>query len=80
MLLLPKTPPSTYLKIKKFKGPKVDHFFHNKLIYREILFEKATYTGHVAHKKNKLFYREILLEKATYTGHVAHKKKQVNFK
>ena len=26
MLLLPKTPPSTYLKIKKIKGPKVDHF------------------------------------------------------
>ena len=42
--------------------------------------EKATYTGHVAHKKNKLISREIYLEKATYTGHVAHKKKQVNFK
>ena len=26
MLLLPLTPPSTYLKIKKIKGPKVDHF------------------------------------------------------
>ena len=49
----------------------MDHFFKYKLFYREILLEKATYTGHVAHKKNKLFYREILLEKATYTGHVA---------
>ena len=29
MQLLPKTLPSTYLQIKKFKGPKVDHFhFH----------------------------------------------------
>ena len=39
----------------------------------EIPLEKATYTGHVAHKKNdKLFYMEIPLEKATYTGHVGH--------
>ena len=31
--------------------------------------EKATDTGHVAHKKtHKLIYREILLEKATDTG------------
>ena len=28
MLLLPKTPPLTYLRIKKFKGPKLDHFSH----------------------------------------------------
>ena len=27
MLLLPLTPPLIYLKIKKFKGTKVDHFF-----------------------------------------------------
>ena len=26
MLLLPKTPPLTYPNIKKFKGPKMDHF------------------------------------------------------
>merc|ERR1711879_463809 len=35
MLLIPKTPPLTYPKIKKFKGPKTDHFtfhFHSSLI------------------------------------------------
>ena len=47
--------------------------FHNKLFYVEILLEKATNTGHVAHTKiNKLFYVVILLKKATNTGHVAH--------
>ena len=28
MLLLPKTPSSTYPKTKKIKGPKVDHVGH----------------------------------------------------
>ena len=28
MLLLPKTPPLIYLKLKKIKGPKMDSLFH----------------------------------------------------
>ena len=44
----------------------------NKLFLREILLEKATNTGHVAHKKIKLFLREIHMDKATNTGHINH--------
>ena len=46
MLLLPKTPTLIYLKLKKIKDQKTRHF---KLIYREILFKKATYTRHISH-------------------------------
>ena len=73
MLLLPKTPTLIYLKLKKIKDQKTRHF---KLIYREILFKKATYTRHISHFFcYKLFYREIPLEKATYTRHLSHKKR-----
>ena len=46
----------------------------DKLIYREILFKKATDTGHIAHSliEDKLIYKEILFKKATDTGHIAH--------
>ena len=78
MLLLPPTPPITYLKLKKIKDQKTRHFTSHKLFYMEIPLEKATFTGHELHqKKNKLFYMEIPLEKATFTGHELHKKKQV---
>ena len=81
MLLLPKTPPPTYLKIKKLKDQKWITFTAHKLFYREILLEKATNTGHVPHKKiHKLFLKEIPLEKATYTGHVAHKKNKLFYR
>ena len=38
-----------------------------------ILFEKATYTRHLSHKKNKSIYMDILFEKATYTRHLSPK-------
>ena len=45
----------------------------DKLIYKEILLEKATYTGQLHHHDHdKLIYMGILLEKATYTGQLRH--------
>ena len=47
----------------------VDTYYKkNKFISKEVLFEMATYTRHLSHKKtNKLIYSEIIFEKTTYT-------------
>ena len=74
MLLLPLTPPLIYLKLKKFKGPKMDSLFFYKLIYKGIPLGKVTdSTLYNYYAQNKLIYKGILLGKVTDSTLYIHK-------